>query len=236
MKMHGLQRISLMNWSVENLHSKLKECFVRIDTNNIESLQHMLVVIIKKGENVQPCFDVTRLQTLYMKAWIIKQPLEEIKIWRTMELLKYGGFPLYFNQDFRNWRHGVRLRKKKIQPSANLWLVVRLPKTSGLVTSCAMSNFSRPSVKDLASKEGVETLRLMWQKENWSWGNFGRSSIARLATKEGIVSLSEWSTNLQYAVQRSIDMKILPKTSRSKKQMRGIWIAMVTILGSVGNL
>lgn len=35
-----------------------KESFMTIDTN-LKSSQHMEVVIIKKGEIVEPCFDLT---------------------------------------------------------------------------------------------------------------------------------------------------------------------------------
>lgn len=62
MKIHGLQGTSLKTFN--DLHGKIKEYFIRIDTSYLESSQLIRVVFIKQGLDrcVEPCFDETTLQ------------------------------------------------------------------------------------------------------------------------------------------------------------------------------
>lgn len=48
----------------EDQQGKFTECFMKVSTNNLKSSQRMIVVIIKKGENVEHCFDVTTSNSL----------------------------------------------------------------------------------------------------------------------------------------------------------------------------
>lgn len=83
----------------------------------------MVIVITKKGKNIEPCFNVTT-STPLSTSIEIKKPSKEFKIEDSNEVLKFGTLLLHFSQSFNNQRHGVQTKKEvelTLQMTFNQW-------------------------------------------------------------------------------------------------------------------
>lgn len=92
-----------------------------IGTKNLDTSQYIGVVIIKKEENVEFCFDVTT--TLNTQSTSFEDQATKWKS-RLKNQEKYWSVK-HFGKDFGNQIHGMQAKKYGVQPLADFWSVVQ---------------------------------------------------------------------------------------------------------------
>lgn len=102
----GCIGLEAWDWRIENLKmlkTRLRECFMRSDTNHFESLQYIRVVIIKKEENVEPCFDIITIATHSATPKSLTTILKDLSFQDLMDESRSMKFGRYFQCDLDNW-------------------------------------------------------------------------------------------------------------------------------------